>query len=179
MKTKVLYAALLFLPLLFTSCKKENINEFKTGKVELRLMNDTSYCAFEEVNIDIRSVEVHIAGSTGGDWYKLNSNAGIYNLVGLGNTNFAIIAGQEIPTGEITAVKLKLGSQNSVRKNGVLYDVSFTPEDEAGLQAEVFAMVDPSTLKLRIDFSAGQSIHEDASHGTFQLKPVLKAYRTN
>jgi hypothetical protein len=174
MKTKVLYAALLFLPLLFTSCKKEDLSELKTGQVAMRMMKDSAACDFEEVNLDVRGVEVRIGGSTGGDWYKLNTNAGIYNIITLSNANAILLADQEIPTGEIMAVRLVLGPQNSLRKNGILYPVNIAPEDKAGLEAEVFGMIGDSKLNLRLEVCASQSVMQDAQH--YRLKPVIKAY---
>jgi hypothetical protein len=175
MKTKVLYAALLFLPLLFTSCKKENLNALKTGQVAMRLMKDSAACDFDEVNLDIRGVEVRIGGSTNGDWYKLNTHAGIYNIVALTNGNTILLADQDVPTGEIMAVRLKLGPQNTVRKNGVLQELNISPEDEAGLEAEFFGMISDSRLNIRLEVCASQSIQNSQQH--YSLKPVIKAYK--
>jgi hypothetical protein len=175
MKTKILYAALLFLPLLFTSCKKEDLNAPKTGQVAMRMMKDSAACDFEEVNMDIRGIEVRIAGSTGGDWYKLNTNAGVYNILSLTNGNNILLTDQHVPTGEIMAVRLKLGTQNSIRKNGILYQVAVAPGDESGLETEIYEMIGDSKLNLRIEVCASQSAIQDAQH--YRLKPVIKAYR--
>ena len=175
MKTKLL-AALLFLPLLFTtSCEKEDVTQYQTGQVTMRMKNDTTTCVYEEVNIDVRSVEVRIGGSTGGDWYKLQTQAGIYNVLTLRNGIDALIANEKVPTGEIMAVRLNLGTNNSIRKNGTLYPIAIPAGEETGLQYEIYEMIGPTDLNLHLVFNAGQSVVQDGQE-SFHLKPVIWVY---
>jgi hypothetical protein len=175
MKTKLL-AALFFLPLLFTACKKDEVADFQTGQVAIRLKNDTTFCAYEEVNIDVRNVQVRIGGSTGGDWYKLDTRAGVYNLLSLCNGIDTLIADEKVPTGEIMAIRLNLGTNNSVRKNGMLYPVAILTPEETGVQYEIYRMIGSTPAKLHIVFDAAQSIIQTGQE-SYHMNPVMWAYQ--
>ncbi len=176
MKTKLL-TALFILPLLFiASCKKSELNTLRTGQVSVRMMNDTSATSYEEINIDVHSVQVHIAGATGGDWYKLGTNSGLYNVLTLSNGVDALLVNEKVPTGAITKIRLNPGSRNTIRKNGVLYPVVILPEDKSAFEAEVYGMIDSKNLNMRIIFDGPRSIIQD-SQAAYHLKPVMRVYR--
>jgi hypothetical protein len=175
MKTKIL-AALLILPLLFTACKKEEIKAYETGHVAVRLKNDTTTCVYEEVNVDIRSVHIRIGGSTGGDWYRLQTNAGVYNLLSLSNGIDALLVDEKVPTGEIMAIKLNLGNNNSIRKHGVLYPVRILTPQESGVEYEIYRMIGHTPAKLHVVLDAAQSIVQDGQE-SYHIKPVMWAYQ--
>jgi hypothetical protein len=177
MKTK-LVAALFILPLLFIgSCKKDDLTELKSGSVNVRMKNTAYPCAYEEVNVDVRCIEVHIGGSTGGDWYKLHTNAGIYNVLALCNGIDTLVANDAaVPAGEITAVRLNLGSNNSIRKSGNLYPIAILPGDEARLQFEIYETIGSAPMHLQLGFSAGESVIQDGQEA-FHLAPVLHVYK--
>ncbi|CAN5843515.1 hypothetical protein BH11BAC7_BH11BAC7_01460 [soil metagenome] len=173
MKTNLL-AAMLILPLFFiTSCKKENLNALRNGQVIVRLANDSVESALEEVNLDVRNVEVRIAGTTGGDWYKLHARTGIYNIIALSNGIDALLVNEKVPTGEIMAVRLNLGTNNSVRKSGVLYPVSIPEGDDAGLTYEFYKTIDASTAEMQIIFNAAESVYQDGPQ-LYRLRPVIR-----
>ena len=174
MKTKI-FSALFILSLFVASCKKADQNIVRTGQVSVRMMNDTSATSYEEINIDVRSVQIHIAGTTGGDWYKLNTNSGLYNVLSFSNGVDALLVNEKVPTGAITAIRLNLGSSNSIRKNGVLYPVAVLPEDISALEAEIYGMIDSKNLNMRLIFDGPRSIIQDGQE-SYHLKPVMRAY---
>lgn len=175
MKTKLL-AALLMLPLLFTACKKDEVTAYQTGQVAVRLKNDTTFCTYEEVNVDVRSVQIRIGGSTGGDWYRLNTNAGVYNLLALSNGIDTLIVNEKVPTGEIMAIRLNLGTNNSIRKNGTLYPVTLMTPEETGVQYEVYRLIGETPAKLHVVFDAAQSIIQTGQE-SYHMRPVMWAYQ--
>lgn len=176
MKTKLLTAAFLSLLIFSGSCKKESINDYTSGRVAVRMTDAPAPYGYEEVNIDVRHVEIHIGGSTGGDWYKLHTTAGIYNVLEFCNGIDTLIADEQVPTGEITAVRLDLGTNNSIRKNGVLYPLGISPGKDDGLEFEIYENITPSSpLYLVVDFDAGRSVVADG-HGGYHLKPVIRAF---
>jgi hypothetical protein len=176
MKTKLLAASLLLL-IFSGACRKNNIGpDYATGRVSVRMTDAPTPYGFEEVNIDIRNVEVHIGGSTGGDWYRLQTHAGIYNVLQFCNGLDTLLADEDIPTGEIMAVRLDLGPNNSVRKSGTLYPLDIPAGGDGGLQFEIYEKIAPaSPLHLVIDFDAGQSVIADG-HGGYHLQPVIRAF---
>jgi hypothetical protein len=179
MKTMKLFAALFIVPLLFTSsCKKEGGGSaIDTGRMTVRMMDGPSPYGYEEVNIDVQSVDVHIAGSTGGDWYRLHTRAGIYNVLTLVNGIDTLLADETVVTGQITSMRLNLGTNNSLRLNGTLYPLTIPSGEESGLKVEIHENIGAEPLRLFIDFDAGQSIVNDG-HGSYHLKPVIRAFTT-
>lgn len=176
MKTKIL-TALFVLPLLFiVSCEKSELKNLSTGLVSVRMMNDTSATTYEEVNIDVHSIQVHIAGSTGGDWYKLKTTSGVYNVLTLSNGTSALLVNEKVPTGAITGVRLNLGSNNSIRKNGVLYPVVILPQDIAALEAEIYGMIGSKSFNMNLVFDGPGSIVQDGQE-SYHMKPVMRVYR--
>jgi hypothetical protein len=174
MKTKLL--ALLLLPLLFIgSCKKDK-NELETGQMTIRMMDGPSPFGFQEVNIDVRSVQVHIANSPGGGWHTLQTAGGIYNVLTLTNGIDTLLANQMLPAGQVNSVRLVLGPNNSLRFNNVVYPLSVPSGEESGLKVVVNEHISSATpLHLYLDFDAGQSIVQNGN-GAYHLKPVVHAF---
>lgn len=173
MKIRLL-AVLILLPLLFiSSCKKDDLNSVLTGPVVVRLANDTMQTLLEEVNIDVRNVEIHIAGSTAGDWYKLPTRAGIYNIISLSNGIDALIVSEKVPTGQITAVRLNLGTNNSVKKNGVLYPVTIPEGEKEGLTYLFYRIIGSTSADFVILFNTAESVVLDAP-GSYHLRPMIR-----
>lgn len=174
MKTK--WLALLFIPLLFIgSCKKDKaINE--TGEMSVRMMDGPSPYGFQEVNIDVRSVEVHIANSFDDGWHTLNTTAGIYNILTLTNGLDTLLANAILPAGQVNSVRLNLGPNNSLRFNNVVYPLSVPSGEESGLKIVIDEHIaSAAPLLLYLDFDAGQSIVLNGN-GTYHLKPVIHAF---
>lgn len=169
-----LLAALIILPLLFTaSCKKDELKAIRTGPLAIRLANDTMASILEEVNLEVQNVEIRIAGTTGGDWYKLRTRAGIYNIVALSNGIDSLIVNEKVPTGEIMAVRLNLGTNNSVKKNGILYPVTIPEGEDAGLIYEFYKTIDSSSADLHLLFKAVESVVQDGPE-SYHLRPMIK-----
>jgi hypothetical protein len=175
MKTKLL-AAFSLLLIFSGSCKKDGGTAYASGRVIVRMTDAPTPYGFEEVNIDVRNVEIKIGGSTGGDWYRLQTRAGIYNVLQLCNGIDTLLADENVPTGEIMALRLDLGTNNSVRKSGTLYPLDIPPGEDGGLQFEIYEKIAPaSPLNLVVDFDAGQSVVADG-HGGYHLQPVIRAF---
>src|SRR4051812_37474766 len=79
MKIKSLVLISFISAVAFYSCKKDS-----ESSTTLNVRMTDGPAAVEEVNIDLRSVEVKLANDSS-HWLTLNSNAGIYNLLGLQN----------------------------------------------------------------------------------------------
>src|SRR5450759_5892506 len=89
MKTKHLMLCLILLAGTFTffSCSKNNSSG--TSNLQVRLTDAPA--AYDEVNIDIREVRVNFRDDSTG-WVSLNTNAAVYNLLGLQNGVDALLA---------------------------------------------------------------------------------------
>lgn len=147
------------------SCKKD-----KSGyKLDVHLTDAPA--AFEEVNVDIEEVKVKLRDDSAG-WVSLNTNAGIYNLLGLQNGVDTLLATGIIPSNFVQEIRLYLGSDNTVKVGGQVFPLSMNSGDAERLMIKVNKSVSDAVDSLIIDFDAGLSIIMQGD-GTYRLQPVI------
>jgi hypothetical protein len=85
-----------------------------------------------------------------------------------------LIASGSIQAGTITQIRLILGSNNSVKVNGVVYPLATPSAQQSGLKLQVNQTLVPGVAyMLLLDFDAQQSIVEQGN-GQYSLKPVIR-----
>ncbi len=130
--------------------------------------------AYDEVNVDLQEVRVKFRdGDSLSTWMTMNTNAGIYNLLGLMNGVDTLIANDTLPTNMVKEIRLVLGANNTIVVAGVPYPLEIPSGSESGLKIKVNKTLSGSLDSLLIDFDAALSIHQTGT-GQYQLKPVLK-----
>lgn len=154
------------------ACKKDNAE--RTATLHVRLTDAPA--VYDSVIVDIISVMVH-SDQTG--WVTMNMPApGRYNLLQFTNGMDTLIATTTIPTGRVSQIRLILGSNNSITKNGVTYPLTVPSGSESGLKLQIKKdIVEGVTNIIQLDFDAGRSIVE-TGNGEFKLKPVIRAITT-
>lgn len=152
--------------LLFGACKKNN------GSTELKInLTDAPYDA-QQVNVDIKEVNVNFNGDSTG-WTKLETVAGIYDLLKLQNGVDTFLASGTVPTGTLKELRLVLGTQNTIMIDSVVYPLSTPSSQQSGLKIKMNRSLASGLDSLLIDFDATLSISKDGS-GNYILHPVLK-----
>jgi hypothetical protein len=177
MKTKMVALLMLLLPVLFwTSCRKDN-GGMNTGQMNVRMMDAPSPYNFDRVNIDIRFVEMNVANANGqSQWITLQTNAGVYNLLGLVNGIDTLIASGQVAGGHVEQIRFVLGENNSIVVSGVTYPMDVPSGSTSGLKLDINQNINPARpLNIFIDFDAAQSIVVHGN-GSYSLKPVLHAF---
>ena len=76
-------------------------NEDQKARLEVRLTDSPG--DYEQVNIDIRKIEVHTNTS---NWVTYDVNAGVYNLLELANGLDTLLASFELPPGKLSQIRL-------------------------------------------------------------------------
>lgn len=166
-----LLLATLFVAFSLSSCSKTDDGGGSDGTASLSIRMTDAPGNYDEVNVDIQGVEVK--GPAGGA-VSLNVNAGIYNLLDFVNGFDTLIASGGIQAGTITQIRLILGSNNSVKVNGVTYPLSTPSAQQSGLKLQVNQTLSPGIdYMLLLDFDAQQSIVEQGN-GQYSLKPVIR-----
>ena len=151
--------------LMFTACSN---NEGTTSFV-VRLTDSPG--DYEEVNIDIQAVEVH---SDIDGWTTLNTNIDIYDLLTLTDGVETVIAGDDLPAGRISQLRLILGDNNTVVVDGGEFPLTIPSGSESGLKLQINADLEEGiTYSVLLDFDAAKSIVNTGS-GKYILKPVIK-----
>ena len=126
---------------------------------------------YDEVNIDLQSVEVKFGKDTT-HWVSMQTNAGIYNLLGLQNGVDTLIAQGTFQTDVVKEIRLVLGTNNTIKVNGVVYPLTIPSGAETGLKIKVDEDLGATLTTLLVDFDTNLSINAGAQ-GYF-LVPVLK-----
>ena len=149
----------------FLACKKGN--ETST----LRIHMTDAPAAVEEVNIDLVEVRVNFNKDTLA-WIPLQTNAGVYNLLGLQNGIDSLIAEGTFPADQIVKeVRLIVGSNNSVKVNGQELPLVIPSGAETGLKIKINKKLNATIENVLIDFDAALSLHEEVDG--YKLRPVI------
>lgn len=162
-------AVALITAILVSACSKDNSSRSTTLKVRL---TDNPVVA-EEVNVDIQQVRVKFSEDSISGWTDINTYAGVYNLLGLQNGVDTLLAVGVIPTDVVKEIRFVLGTNNTIKVNGIVYPLTIPSGSESGLKIKVNKKLNGSLDSLLIDFDAALSIHQTGP-GDYKLKPVLK-----
>ncbi|MDH5398661.1 MAG: DUF4382 domain-containing protein [Cyclobacteriaceae bacterium] len=171
------FLAGLFVLLLMAACSE---NDSTTTSFVVRLTDSPG--DYEQVNIDIQSVEVHAnTGNQTDGWVQLPTNAGVYDLLKLTNGAETVLVDANFPTGMVSQLRLHLGENNSVVVDGVSYPLFTTSGDESGLKLLINAeLIEGITYSVLLDFDAARSVintntsSNTTQAGNYVLKPVIR-----
>lgn len=138
---------------------------------------------YAEVNVQVIGIEIHRqSGNQESGWISLDmeSPANI-NLLDLTNGATALLADQEIPSGQVSQIRLILGSDNEVVIEGPGED-EFTTHSlatpsalQSGLKLQVNqTLLGGITYEFKLDFDAAKSVVKAGTSGNYNLKPVIR-----
>ncbi|MTK54064.1 DUF4382 domain-containing protein [Paludibacter sp.] len=132
---------------------------------------------FQQVLIDIQSAQINVAATGVTDnWLSLPIRSGVYNLLDFRNGMDTLLAKIELPAGQITQMRLVLGSNNQVKINNQLYTLDTPSAMQSGLKFNINAILTEGVdYQLWIDFDAARSIVAKGNGG-FNLKPVIRTF---
>jgi hypothetical protein len=154
------------------SCVRDSV---KNATLSVRLTDAPAN--YEEVLIDIQSAQINVS-ATGvtENWQTLPVRSGVYNLLNFRNGMDTLLAQVELPAGDITQMRLILGSNNKVKINGQYYTLDTPSAMQSGLKFNINAtLTEGVEYQLWIDFDANRSIVAKGNGG-FNLKPVIRTF---
>jgi hypothetical protein len=181
-------AALLITSFILYSCQKEansgttDIN--KPHGVTIYL-TDHQTPVFDSVFIDLQKLEVKLEDDTlpNGGWVNLNIRAGVYNILRFRNGLDTLFATGTLPNARVRKIRLTLGTQNSVMKDGIRSSLRLHDNDQevvADLSAASFEITSTGQVLFWIDFDASRSIQVDNSgsgnNNGYRLKSHIKIF---
>lgn len=168
MKKTMRYSLLLLFAVTTTmvACKKSK------SSTELKInLTDAPYNA-QQVNVEIKEVNVNFSNDSTG-WIKLETAAGIYDLLKLQNGVDTFLAAGTVPTGTVKELRLVLGTGNSIMVDNTVYPLVTPSGQQSGLKIKVNRSLAAGLDSLLVDFDAALSISKDGT-GNYILQPVLK-----
>jgi hypothetical protein len=158
----------------FSACDDQ---ESSTARLVVRLIDAPA--DYQEVNVDIRAVEVNTSenGNSSG-WTALgNTNPDVYNLLELTNGLSVVLADAEVPAGYISQIRLILGEENTLKMNDQTHDLSTPSAQQSGLKIQLNTTLTAGiTYEVFLDFDAARSVVESGNSGNYNLKPVIRAF---
>ncbi len=178
---KFFYAA--FSMLVFTAfsgCSSDDADSVQsapqgTSRVKVHMTDAPG--DYDAVFIEVVDVKVKASADAGEEgWVSLGPvTPEIYNLLELTGGVTVMLANYEIQSGFLGQIRLVLGDENTVIKNGVTYELNTPSAQQSGLKLQVNQMLQPNlTYDFLIDFDVEQSIVEAGGSGNFNLHPVLR-----
>jgi hypothetical protein len=167
---KLSVKSLLFIGLITfvaTGCKKDN----EYGNMTVKMTDAPG--DYREVNVDVQTVQVHHSGN--GTWTTLSTQSGVYNLLDLQNNITMVLAsGTQIPAGNVSQIRLILGSNNSVMLNdSTIHPLTIPSSEQSGIKINVNANIPPAgNVIVTLDYDADQSVNLEGN-GDYIMKPVI------
>jgi len=129
---------------------------------------------YEEINIEIDAVEVYIEGKAYKDWYKLNTNKGIYNLLLFQDVSLLLATHTQLPLGRISQLRLIYGKDNTLKAGGNYYRLltSARPGDKFSTLLPVGNVITANSKQtVLIDIDIERSVNKTGKN-SYSLDPV-------
>jgi len=180
MKNRILIyssAVLMTMLTIFIGCKKDSDNASGTTKIQVRMTDAPG--DFDKINLNVKEI-VLISDDKS---YVLTSTASTFNIldfrIGTSNPDILVATG-EMPSGEITEVRLVLNDGNTIVENGVVKTLKTPSGQSSGYKVKLTSnptLVPGVTYSLVLDFDAAKSIVK-LGNGDYLLKPVVRGITT-
>lgn len=175
MKNKFLFPFILAGLALFSACESDTENGAGTATMNVRMTDAPG--DYEEVNIEVVSVQVHKEETDGeSGWITLDEiNPGVYNLLDFANGRDTLLASSTLPAGKISQIRLILGNNNTIKlKSGEVVNLKTPSGQTSGVKLQVNAELQPDvTYTMLLDFDAAKSV-VPKGNGGYNLKPVIR-----
>jgi len=175
---KILFGCFALTALVFTqSCDDDNDNDSTSGTSRVRISMTDAPGDYDEVNIEVIGVRYKTTTDTGEEgWIDLDGvEPGVYNLLDLTGGVTAALADDEIPSGNLGQIRLILGDDNTVVKDGVTYPLNTPSAQQSGLKLKIDQELDPDvTYNFLVDFDVHNSVVMAGNSGNYNLHPVLR-----
>lgn len=180
--------AVISVSVIFYSCQKDisgNTSDVNKPHGVTIYLTDHQTPVFDSVFVDLQGLEVKLEDDTlpNSGWVNLNINPGVYNILRFRNGLDTLFAIGTLPNARVKKVKLILGTQNSVMKNGQVFPLRIKDEDKeviVNLDASNFEITTSGQVLFWIDFDAGNSIQVDntgsGNNNGYRLKSHIKIF---
>lgn len=172
-----LFFVISLLALFFVACNDND--DSGTARMMVRMVDAPG--DYDAVNIDVQDVMIKSSTDTGeSDWVSIgNVTPGIYNLLDLTGGVNVLLADNIVPSGYLGQIRLVLGNNNTIVKNGETINLNTPSAQQSGLKLMVNqTLVAGATYEFVLDFDVDKSIVSAGSSGMYNLKPVIHVSTT-
>jgi Domain of unknown function (DUF4382) len=171
---------LMLMVMLVVSCQKEQTvgEEVPAGMKRIKVfLTDDPSLVFDSIFVDIRVLEVKVETNTGSEfWDTLPIRTGVYNILKFRNGVDTLLTTAYIPNGEVKKIRLTLGTQNSVMKNGNSFPLALHNNNrQVIIDIPDVDSIDPNTFAIWIDFDGHGSVIR-LRDNVFELRPRIHTF---
>lgn len=164
------------LSLFFTACN-DNDDSSQTSRMTVRMTDAPG--DYDEVNIDVQDVLIKtITDSDDSEgWVSIGTvTPAVYNLLDLTGGVSVLLADKIIPAGYLGQIRLLLGDNNTVVKDGVTYDLNTPSAQQSGLKLNINqTLLAGASYDFLLDFDVAHSVVVSAGgSGNYNLHPVIR-----
>ncbi len=187
MKNLLNYGFLILVLAAGFACNTDDERNRDTAKVNFYLVDAPG--DFDEVWIEVIALRVKIEDENPqndedmdddeSSWVEIPYEEGsqYVNLLDLTGENSQFLGSEDFPEGEIDQLRLVLGTDNYVIKDGNRSDLKTPSAQQSGLKIKLDQDIEAGqTYDIIIDFDVKKSIVVAGNSGNIILKPVLRAY---
>ncbi len=176
---------ILLITMFAMSCKKElsgNDNiAVPEGKNQLTVyLTDDPSIIFDSVFIDIQRLEVKVERPDGSEhWDTLPIRSGVYNILKFRNGTDTLFASAYVADGAIEKIRLTLGNNNSVMKNGSSFPLLLHNSNrQVIIDIPDIDRIDPDHFRIWIDFDGHGSVIR-LNNNQFELRPRIHSFNNS
>ena len=165
--------------LFFASCGDDN-SSGQTSRVTVRMVDAPG--DYDEVNVEVLDVLIKNSSDTGDQgWISIGDKTQvgegkIYNLLSLTGGVNALLADNEVPSGNLGQIRLLLGDENTVVKGVTSYPLKTPSAQQSGLKLKINQTLEVGkTYEFLLDFDVERSVVIQAGgSGNYNLHPVIR-----
>ncbi|WP_425636693.1 DUF4382 domain-containing protein [Algoriphagus yeomjeoni] len=187
MKNLFSYLSIIGMALIAMACSSNDDNP-ASGSARVNFYLVDAPASYDEVWIEVLAVRVKVDDDGIDDddmddddessWVEIvYDESQPINLLDLTGGNSILLGTEDFPEGEIDQIRLILGEDNYLIRDGERFEMKTPSAQQSGLKIKVDEDIEGGmTYDLIIDFDAAKSIVEAGNSGQIILKPVLRAY---
>lgn len=165
----------LMLLTIFVACSDDDNSStgpMETAQISIQMVDGPG--DYDAVYVDVQDVRVTYSDSEG-DISIGDINTGVYDLLELTGGVSVLLADNEIPTGDLSQIRLVLGEDNSIVVDGETYPLATPSAQQSGLKIQVHETLEEDVFyEYILDFDVEESIVV-LGNGGYNLKPVIHA----
>lgn len=170
------FSVITFMSVSIIGCNS-NDDSAQTSRVSVRMTDAPG--DYDEVNVDVQDVliKADTNNDDGNGWVSIgNVSPQVYNLLELTGGVNVLLADNEVPSGYLWQIRLLLGDNNTVVKDGVTYPLNTPSAQQSGLKLKINqTLVGGVTYDFLLDFDVEHSIVVQAGNsGNYNLHPVIR-----
>ena len=159
------------------SCDDNDDNNDE-GTSRIRVSMTDAPGDYDEVNVEVVGLRYKVSNDDGEDgWVDLETtNTGVINLLDLTGGVTVLLADDEIPSGHLGQIRLILGDDNTVVKDGVTYPLNTPSAQQSGLKLQIDQELEADVMyEFLLDFDVNHSVVVQAGQsGNYNLHPVIR-----